>query len=160
MRTTINIKNYNEDELLDLMKNNFSVTQINAIFVEDIELYVNIQNEYKKHFVRNKIIRILRCTSIKVDVKEELRQDQIIHDNHEENNHRGINEMYEHIKKSYYFPNMKNKILLYVNQCEICQTEKYERKPPKIQLEITQIPKYPLEIIHIDIFLFKKENQF
>lgn len=53
---------------------------------------------------------MLRCTSFAEDVKEESEQDEIIKTNHIPNNHREINEMYEHIKRGYYFPNLKNKI--------------------------------------------------
>lgn len=71
---------------------------------------------------------------------------------------RGINESVEHIKRTHYFPNIKQKITLFINQCEICQTGKYERHPTKQKLCITQTPKQPLEICHIDIFYVNKEK--
>lgn len=87
-----------------------------------------------------------------------MEQDSIIENAHIENNHRGINEMFEHVKRSVYFPNLKQKINAFVNQCEICKLHKYERNPPKIEFNITQTPKLPLEICHVDIFFFKKNE--
>lgn len=48
---------------------------------------------------------------------------------------------------------MKVKIRQFVKLCAICNKNKYERKPYKIKLGETPIPKRPLEIIHLDIFI-------
>jgi transposase InsO family protein len=157
-RKIIKLKNFDEDTLVNLIKNHFNPTQVNAIFVENLDLYVKIQETYKKHFSRNKQMRILKCVSIKQDITDELQQDKIIKEYHEQNNHRGINESFEHLKRTYFFPNLKNKIQLYNNQCEICQIEKYERRPPRIKFQLTETPKQPLEICHIDIFFIQKNK--
>lgn len=75
---------------------------------------------------------------------------------HKESNHRGIIENYEHLRRTVYFPNRRSKIQLNINLCEICQTQKYERKPQKIKFEITQTPSQPLENIHFDIYFLEK----
>lgn len=51
---------------------------------------------------------------------------------------------------------MKDKMSKFINQCDICQCEKYERQPPKIKFQITETPKQPLEICHMDIFFAQK----
>lgn len=158
LRKIIKLKSLNEEDIVQLMKTHFNPKQVNAILVEDTDTYLKIQETYMKHFARNKIFRVIRCTSINEDITEELEQDEIIKSYHQENNHRGIIETYEHLKRTYYFPNMKNKINLYINQCEICQKEKYERNPVKVKYNETQTPKQPLEIIHIDVFFIKKSE--
>lgn len=48
---------------------------------------------------------------------------------------------------------MKVKIRQFIRLCEICNKNKYERKPYQVILGKTPIPKRPLEIIHLDIFI-------
>lgn len=82
----------------------------------------------------------------------------IIEETHE-TAHRGILENREEIFRRFFFPKLKQKIRKYINLCETCNKQKYERKPYKIRLGETPIPKKPLEIIHADIFIFQP-NQF
>lgn len=86
------------------------------------------------------------------DIKETDEQDKIINEYHSKNNHRGIDETLSHLKRQFYFPFMKNRIIKTINNCETCQTLKYDRHPPKITYEKPEIPKKPLDIIHIDIY--------
>ncbi|KAK9685669.1 Integrase zinc binding domain [Popillia japonica] len=41
--------------------------------------------------------------------------------------HRGINEVYQSLKRQYYWPNMEKSISTYINNCEICQLAKYDK---------------------------------
>lgn len=156
LRKTIRSKDFNEDSLVQTIKLHFNPKQINAIFVEETDLFLKIQGAYRKHFARNKLFRILRCTTFKRDILEETQQDSIIEQYHKENNHRGISETVEHLKRSIFFPKLHQKVTLFINQCDVCQTNKYERKPEKIQFKLTQTPKQPLEIVHCDVFFMKK----
>lgn len=53
---------------------------------------------------------------------------------------------------------MYEQINRYVNQCEICQTVKYERNPiPTTVSIVTETASRPFEIIHIDIFFMDNE---
>ena len=74
--------------------------------------------------------------------------------------HRNAKENSLQLLKTYYFPRMNKLIQNYVNTCEICKTEKYERKPqPYIPVK-TPMPKYPGDIIHIDIFVYNANFLF
>lgn len=116
------------------------------------EIFKIIQNTYNKHFVGNKNFKVIRCMKLVEDIFETDHQEQIINDYHKKSNHRGITETFEHLKRSCYFPNMKNIIKKIINNCDTCLTYKYERKPNKTKFKMTETPTKPLEIIHIDIY--------
>lgn len=156
VRKTISLKEFNEDNIVQIIKTHFNPKQVNAIHVNDKSSFLIIQDVYKKHFARNKLFRVVKCSQLNSDITNDFEQDEVIKNYHNDNNHRGINETLEHLKRSYFFPNMKNKITLFINQCEICQKEKYDRNPTKIKFNETATPKQPLEICHVDIFFFKK----
>lgn len=56
------------------------------------------------------------------------------------------------MKRDYYVPNMRTKITEFVNNCETCILEKYERSPVKPPFEITKTPRGANEIVHLDVF--------
>lgn len=87
-----------------------------------------------------------------IDIPDEGEQDLLIEQTHE-TSHRGIRENHAEILRRYYFPRTKAKVRRYVILCETCNKMKYERKPYRIQLGETPIPKKPLEIVHMDIFI-------
>lgn len=64
------------------------------------------------------------------------------------------------------FPKIKRNILLfilnirYINNCSICQEAKHDRNPEKINFEITETPKQPNEIIHMDIYYATQKEYF
>lgn len=67
------------------------------------------------------------------DIIELDEREKIIKTYHEKSVHRGITETLVHLRRKYYFPEMKNLITKIINNCEICSTNKYERnqKPLK-----------------------------
>lgn len=159
IRKIITMKQFDNDYLIQLLKNHFHPSGLNAIYVEDLDLFMKIQNIYKEYFSRAGM-KVIRCTKFVKDIATEEERDKIISDYHKENNHRGILESFEHIKQQYYFPKLKEKITVFINNCDICQTEKYERHPEKIKFALTATPKQPLEICHVDIFYPKKLNPY
>lgn len=87
-----------------------------------------------------------------IDVIDESHMEEIISLEHVKNNHRGIDENYAELKEKYYFPNLKQKISEFINNCETCILAKYERNPKLVPFKITETPKKPNEIIHMDVF--------
>lgn len=148
---------YNEDVISDILKINLIRNKKIAILAKD-EIFKIIQNSYKKYFASKKNFKIVRCMTLVKDIFEVDHQEQIINDYHKKSNHRGISETLEHLKRSCYFPNMKNTITSIINKCETCATNKYERSRKLIKLEITETPDKPLEILHIDIYSVLGEN--
>ena len=66
--------------------------------------------------------------------------------------HRNPRENVLQILENYYFPRMRSLVRDYTKNCEVCKLNKYDRHFIKPQLQPTPIPKYPCEILHIDIF--------
>jgi len=90
--------------------------------------------------------------------KESL--EEIIESAHLKNNHRGINEVYNELKNKYFYQNIKDEITEYINNCETCILEKYERKPPIPPLKCSETPDRPNKIIHLDVFYSIKKTLF
>lgn len=111
-----------------------------------------VQHVYKTYFSRCKTFKIKLSQKLLIDIRDEQEQDLLIEETHK-TAHRGIKENQAEIIRKFYFPNMKAKIRKYIILCEICNQQKYERKPYKIQLTETPIPQKPLDIVHIDIFI-------
>ena len=114
-----------------------------------------IREIHKEYFNKYKIIK---SSILLEDIQDTDEQDKIINDYHTKNNHRGILEIINHLTRTIYFDNLKTKVTKIVNNCEICQENKYERHPAKQKLTITESPKRPMEILHIDIFHIDKLN--
>nr|CAH7748134.1 unnamed protein product [Callosobruchus chinensis] len=49
---------------------------------------------------------------------------------------------------------MQTMVTEYINNCDLCQTAKYDRQPPKIIFSLTSTPKQPLELLFLDTFRF------
>lgn len=111
-----------------------------------------IQLAYKNYFSRNKSFKVVLTQSILQDILTEEGQDQIIEETHDRA-HRGIEDNYKVISGKYFFPRMRNKVTSFVNLCNICLQNKYERNPYKIKFAYTPIPAKPLDIVHLDIFI-------
>lgn len=116
--------------------------------------------EHKKQF--NKIIiqlfkkgtvEFMECTERVVFVEDENEQKEIILQHHEGKTcHRGIKETMTRIKRNYFWNNMQETISAVINICEACRKTKYDRKPIKPFLQLTQTQNAPFQEIFIDIF--------
>lgn len=117
-----------------------------------------IQEIYKDNF-NPRIVRARYSQRIVRDIEEEEDQLEEIKNIHNFA-HRNARENSLQLIRKFYFPGMNKIIQNYVNKCEICKMEKYDRKPQKFIPVKTPIPKYPGEIIHIDIFLYNANFMF
>uniref|UniRef100_A0AB38Z1M6 Polyprotein n=1 Tax=Chuta errantivirus TaxID=3078401 RepID=A0AB38Z1M6_9VIRU len=117
-----------------------------------------IQEIYKENF--NPKITKARYTQRKVnDISNKDDQIKIIKETHFYA-HRNAKENVAQIIKNNYFPGMNKLTREYVKTCDICKIEKYDRHPQKSLPVKTQVPYYPGEIIHIDIFVYNQNNCF
>lgn len=103
---------------------------------------------YSEYFANAKQFRFIRCTKLLKDVIESDEQKELIRNCHEDRNHRGITETYLYLKRDFYFPQMQRLINKTINNCEICQTLKYDRNPPKLRFQLTETPSKPLDILY------------
>lgn len=51
-------------------------------------------------------------------------------------NHTGLDETEQRIKSNYYWPNIRQPIQNFINNCDICHIKKYDRKPLKLELKV------------------------
>lgn len=96
-------------------------------------------------------MKIIRCTPLLEDIEDELKLTDLIKSEHLNKNHRGIQAVFEELKLKIYNPKLKLRSTQFINNCKVCNIEKYDRNPPKIPLQITDTPTKPREIIHIDV---------
>lgn len=103
---------------------------------------------------------LIKCSAIVEDIQQKHEQiEKLINYHGGKTNHRGINETYQKLKRYYYWPNMITTITDYINKCEICLKNKYERDPIKVSDNLTPTPNLPFEIINIDTLSLEK-NKF
>lgn len=94
------------------------------IFAADV-IFQQIQENYKKYFSNNNIYNILRYTIVLTDLLETQDQEFQINSYHTNKNNRGTDETVAHIKRQFYFPNMKSKIAQTINNCDVSHTLKF-----------------------------------
>ena len=98
-------------------------------------------------------INIKECTERVVFIENEGEQKSIILKYHQGKTcHRGIKETMTRIKRNYFWHNMQETISAVINACESCRKMKYDRKPIKPVLQLTQTQDAPFQEVFIDIF--------
>lgn len=85
-------------------------------------------------------------------LNQEERLEEINNYHNGKTNHRGTEETWQHLRRKFYWKNMKNDIKTFINNCQVCQRQKYDRHPNKVPFNLTETPSKPLEIVHADIF--------
>lgn len=116
--------------------------------------------EHKKQFskiiiqlFKKGMVEFVECTERVVFVEDEKEQKDIIIQHHEGKTcHRGIKETMSRIRRNYFWNNMQETISAVINNCEACQKTKYDRKPIKPFLQLTQTQNAPFQEIFIDLF--------
>jgi len=122
------------------------------------ELHLLINEILMNNFVKGSY-HIIKCEYILEDVESLETQTEHILNYHEgKTNHRGIQETYLKLKGKYYWPKMYNDIQRFINNCEICLDNKYERKPIQINDNLTVTPSRPFEKINIDTLTLEKKK--
>lgn len=147
----------NNSNLLDIMKRVLFDKGTIVVYCEDNSLYVKFQNLYVKYFSGNKSLRILKTSVKLINIKDLNEALEIITSNHLENNHRGISEMYNELKATYFYPNLQMQIQKFVNNCDVCKLAKHDRNPIKIPFQVTETAKHFNDIMHLDIW-FPQRN--
>ncbi|CAF3782340.1 unnamed protein product [Rotaria sp. Silwood1] len=75
----------------------------------------------------------------------------LFHD-HPSNAHFGINRTYEKLKNKYYWPNMKNSIINYIQSCLQCSKHNIRRTKPPGSMHSTEFPNEVLGIVGMDFW--------
>lgn len=157
-RMTVIITEQNlERDIINFVKEYITPKVRYGIYFKD-----NIHQQFSSILATNfthSNINMTRFTTLLTDVTRETERVNLIAKHHlGTTNHRGINETYEHLKRNFYWPNLKTSIQKYINNCETCLKCKYERTPIKPTLNITPTAARPLEILHIDKFTIQNSK--
>lgn len=125
-----------------------------------VYLYSKELREYFHSCMSNyfKNVKLVECSKLINNVEIDERELMIKYRHEGKTNHRGIQETYNYLKSNYYWKSLKNDVINYINNCEICQRTKYDRKPPDQPLILTETPTRPFEIIHVDTFMAEKQK--
>lgn len=150
-RHTITKVNFGVPTLIRIFKTKLDYSRTNCIYCPE-NLINTIQIVYKNYFSRLRTLKIFISQKLLTDLRYFEEQNEVIENIHDRA-HRGIDENLAELKRNYYFPNMKRTLRQFILICKTCQKAKYERHPYKIIYAQTPIPKKPLDIVHVDIFI-------
>ncbi|GBP14109.1 Retrovirus-related Pol polyprotein from transposon 17.6 [Eumeta japonica] len=151
IRKTISIKELDKECAIMILKNHCHPTQMNAVLIDN-EFFEIFKDTYIELFSCNNGFRLIRCSKKLDDIEDELELTRIIEEEHLSKNHRGIEAVFEELRIKIYNPKLKLRITQFVNNCEVCTLEKYDRRPPKIPYKLTETPTRPREMLHLDVF--------
>lgn len=99
------------------------------------------------------VINFHECTERVITIEDESEQKAVIIKHHEGKTcHRGIKETLVRIRRNYYWDRMQETVTAVINSCEACQKMKYDRKPIKPILQLTQTQDSPFQELFIDLF--------
>lgn len=139
-----------EEYLTDIVKKYIAPAVKYNVLFETPELYEILSRTLQRNF-RGSTLNIVKSNKILEDITNERKKTELIREQHEGlTNHRGIKETYNQMKEKFYWPDMAGSIQMYINECEVCQTTKYDRKPLKPFLNKTPTAVKPFEIVHLD----------
>ena len=158
-RKLVTAETFDENDMISLIKNYFHPTKVNAIFIKDNCVHDLFRETVYKYF-KNSNLKIALCNKVLDDIENEDDLLEYIKNEHHKNNHRGINENFQQLKSKIYHPKLKLRIQQFINNCYICNIEKYDRKPIAQMFRITETPDKPREVIHVDVFYSLQKTLF
>lgn len=149
----------NEEIIVDILKR-FIKSGYIGIYSEVADGdYNKIQQIIIRLFSGDKRVKFIRATKRAQEIENEQQCHKQISLYHtRESLHSGINETYKTLKDKIYYPKLQEHIQLIINNCEKCQEIKYDRKPIKPALAITETPTKKNDIIHLDVFHYTKQT--
>lgn len=144
-------KENRQQHILKILKEIIRPDLAFTIFILDQELKTEFERLISANL--NKTAKLIFSNIYLIDVTNPEQQQEIIA-NYHQNNHNGITETYNHIKQKYYWPKLRDSITNFINKCELCLQNKYERHPYKIAYEGPLLAEKPFKTIHVDVFQF------
>lgn len=142
-----NIQFSSETELINNLKNCVSNKHLNAIFCTE-ETFYSIKTLIADIFINIKFVFTTNKVENITDANEQLRIVTEIHDRA----HRNVNNNFIEAQRKYFWPEMKHNFSKKAKTCEICKTQKYERKPAKQPIGSTPVPTRTGQSIAMDLF--------
>lgn len=145
-------KDDNYDIILNFLKEYTTGKKTYHMWFDQDKMYQDFTKVYVDNFADGGP-KLIRCTKKVVNVPMEDRLQAIRNYHESKTNHRGISETLKRIKEKYYWLNLQNDVTRYINNCEKCRSNKYERHTPAIKDLLTETFLKPFENLHIDTFI-------
>lgn len=100
---------------------------------------------------------LIECTERVVNLtgEEQDQRDVILRYHEGKTCHRGIRETLAKVKRHYWWASMKETISAIINACEQCRKMKYDRKPIKPHIQLTQTPDLPFQEAFMDLLFIE-----
>lgn len=146
--------NFNQD-LTDLLLKVITPANKYAVYFSDFIIEVPFIRVCQKLFTSELIM--IRTQTFLEDVEDHEKQKQLILQYHSVN-HNGITETVEHLQKKYFWPHLREHVRNLINQCNLCQRNKYERHPNQVENQGPIVADHPFAQVHIDTFHFEQER--
>lgn len=134
-------------DLITYMRPIISNKHVNAIYCTE-ETFYHIKKPISDTFPNTKFVFTSPKTTNVTSYDEQLRIIMSVHNRA----HRHAKNNYIDAEKIYYWPTMKIDFTKFVKNCEICNTQKYERRPIHQQIGNTPTPSAVGESISMDLF--------
>lgn len=148
-------KNNLDDKILNFVKT-YIAPKIKYLLYFESEIYETLSRVLQANFSSSHI-HFVKCSKFLKDIEDEACKDKIIKTIHEgRTNHRGIDEVTKEIKELYYWPNIQKYVQDYINSCNTCMVTKYDRRPLKLQYNITPTTHKPFDTLHVDTLTLDK----
>lgn len=152
----INKQNSKRD-LLEFIKE-YLVPKINYHCQIENELILLVNEILQNNFSKQSY-KLIQCENLLTDIDNIDEQLDIISNYHlGKTNHRGITETYMKLKRRFYWPKMHFDTNKFINNCETCLFNKYERNPFQLNDNLTKTAKFPFDIVHIDTITLENEK--
>lgn len=158
-RVSIQISESNlEEDLINAIKDYVHPKVKTGLLINPHLAMYSIIPIIQRTFKNSAMNLVLTKTELE-NVKEYLRQQEIINKYHDgKTNHRGINECYLALSRTYYWPKMKEQVTKFINECTICGQAKYDRNPIKQQFKVVPPASKPFELVHLDLLTIQSEK--
>lgn len=145
------VKTDRQEHILKILKEIIKPDVLFTIYIPNQELKLEFQRVIGSNL--NPSAKLNFSNIYLTDITDTNQQKEII-TNYHQNNHNGITETYNHLKRKYYWPKLRDSITSIINTCEICLQNKYERHPYKIAYEGPLLAEKPFKTLHLDVFHF------
>lgn len=146
------------ENFVKFLKEFIDPKQTYAMYFKDQLIARNFIITLQKLF-KNTAFNFIQCSKFLNDIETLNEQKEKLEMYHTTKTcHRGINEMKNALTSKFYWPKMSEDIENYVNNCETCQKNKYDRSPPIVKFNLTPTTSKPFEQIHIDTFKISNES--
>lgn len=143
----------NNPDLVKRFLKGYIRPKIKYFFYFEDELHRKQFSEANILLFQKGTVKFYQCTKRVIYIENEQEQRDVVLKYHVgKNSHRGIKETLVHLRRTFYWNNMDQTVSSIINACELCKKMKYDRKPLKPELQLSQTQIRPFQELFIDTF--------